>query len=164
LAQLAACSQTVRLELAVLDRLARYRQHRFWEREAGGQLFGRVNDEEVVVEHATGPYRGDSRSRFRYRSDPAAANLAIVEMAGRGYLYVGEWHTHPEPTPRASAEDLASFTTLNRRSKLRLAATLLVIQGTEHGVSGLTLYSYGSEGLSTWELSTDFSANPSSAG
>jgi hypothetical protein len=73
-------------------------------------------------------------------------------MDDEGFLYLGEWHTHPEPRPRGSPEDIASFRTLNRRSSFRVSSTLMLIQGTSPGVPGLALYSFGGDGMHTWQL------------
>jgi integrative and conjugative element protein (TIGR02256 family) len=151
-ATLAASAQYVVLLPEALAHMAEFRQLRWRDREAGGQLFGQLDDARVVVTHATGPYRGDTRTRCSYRSNPRAAQRAIELNRDRGFYYLGEWHTHPELRPRASAEDIATFETLLRQSDPRLSSLLLIIQGLEGEVDGLALYSGSGSTLQQWQL------------
>jgi integrative and conjugative element protein (TIGR02256 family) len=151
-ATLEASAQYVVLLPEALAHMTQFRQLRWRDREAGGQLFGQLDDARVVVTHATGPYRGDTRSRCSYRSNPRAAQWAIELNRDQGFYYLGEWHTHPELHPKASAEDIATFGTLLRQSDLRLSSLLLIIQGLESGVDGLALYSGSGSTLQRWQL------------
>lgn len=135
-----------------LEHMSHHRQLRWWMREGGGQLFGHVNDQEVQILRASGPYRGDSRSRCSYRSKPTAAQDAIDRFADKGFLYLGEWHTHPEEFPNASWADDQTIEVLIRRSRLRLTSVVMVIQGTAEGRSGLAIYSISKDGLIRWAL------------
>jgi integrative and conjugative element protein (TIGR02256 family) len=146
--------QRVCVQAGVLAHMSRYRQHRWYAREAGGQLFGHFNDQGIEVAKATGPYRGDQRSRYAYRSSPEKAQRTIEAMSREGLLYLGEWHTHPEACPRASAEDRDTFARIVRRSTLRVSSLLLVIQGTADGPEGLAIYSNGSEGFHRWHITS----------
>lgn len=149
-ATLPESSQRIVIEKEVLDHMARRRQLSWYSREAGGQLFGSVNAREVVISAATGPYRGDQRSRCSYRSNAKAAQRAIDQHAKGGLFYLGEWHTHPEDHPEASGADRDAIVRLRRASQTRLNNLLLVIQGRAVGADGLQLCSCGSEGLVRW--------------
>lgn len=151
-AVLSECSQRVVIRDRALDDMARYRQLSWYSREAGGQLFGTVSSNEVVVLTATGPYRGDQRWRTSYRSNPRAAQRTIDEKARQGCLYLGEWHTHPEDYPDASGADFDAMEKLQRASNTRLSNLLLVIQGRALGASGLAMYSFGGGGPTQWEI------------
>jgi integrative and conjugative element protein (TIGR02256 family) len=146
------CSQRVVITERALVHMGRYRQLSWHSREAGGQLFGTVSSSEVVVFTATGPYRGDQRWRTSYRSNLKAAQWAIDQQAGEGHLYLGEWHTHPEDHPTASDTDFDAMAKLQRASSTRLANLLMVIQGRDLGERGLALHSFGTNGLSRWQL------------
>ena len=149
-ATLPESSQRIVIEEGMLGHMARHRQLSWYSREAGGQLFGSINEGEVVVSVATGPYRGDQRWRSSYRSNAKAAQRAIDWHAKNGLLYLGEWHTHPEEHPKASTADRDAMASLRRASKTRLNNLLMVIQGRADGLGGLALYSFGSEGLVQW--------------
>lgn len=133
-------AQTIVLRPAVLEHLARYNQINWWKCEAGGQLFASLTDAYLDVSQATGPYRGDFRSRFGYRSKPTSAQREIQRQRDLGLYYCGDWHTHPQQFPRASGEDFETIVKLQVRSDLRLGAVLMVIQGTAPGAAGLAVY------------------------
>lgn len=152
IAVLPECSQRIVIMDRALKSMARYRQLSWYSREAGGQLFGTVSSSEVVVSEATGPYRGDQRWRWSYRSNPRAAQQAIDEQADEGHLYLGEWHTHPEDHPTASGADFDAMAKLRRASSTRVANLLMIIQGRALGERGLALHSFGVDGLTRWQV------------
>ena len=146
-------AQTIRLESAALLHVLQYQQRGLWSTEAGGQLFGAVERKAVRVLRATGPYAGDERARYRYRSNPVAAQCAIQEQARSGLLYLGEWHTHPECCPTASGLDLDTMKGLMTHSRLNCNALLLLIVGQGEGFERLTLYSVEAGRLHPWRWS-----------
>lgn len=127
-----------------LEHMLRWRQWGPVAREAGGQMFGVVSEDRVDVLVATGPYRGDERQRFHYRSNPTAAQRAIESEAARGLLYLGEWHTHAETFPSPSPSDRDAIATLHERSKLATSSLLMVIVGKGClSEGGLAICSFG---------------------
>ncbi|WP_412769981.1 Mov34/MPN/PAD-1 family protein [Ralstonia pseudosolanacearum] len=126
-------AQRIEIEPPALTRFRRYRQLRPCSREAGGQLFGSVDAEVVRILVANGPRRTDERSRTSFRSDPVAAQSEIDQYVARGLVYLGEWHTHPEPQPTVSRDDIDAFSRLLRRSRLRISVLFLLIHGTDDG-------------------------------
>lgn len=157
-------AQSIRLESDVLLHLRRHRQRGFGSAEAGGQLFGSVARETVRVLRATGPYTGDERSRYRYRSNPAAAQRAIQEQACAGLLYLGEWHTHPERSPTASGLDRDTMSGLEARSRLNCNTLLLLIVGQSEGPEGLSLYSLEGGQLQIWRWSNPLDSRARAGG
>lgn len=151
-ASLPESSQRIVITPQVVDHMATHRQLAWFAREAGGQLFGSISASEVVVSAATGPYRGDQRWWSSYRSNAKAAQSAIDQHAKKGLFYLGEWHTHPEEYPTASAADRDAMTRLRTASETRSSALLMLIQGKADGVSGLALYSLGPNGLAQWAV------------
>ena len=121
--------QFLRIVPSVLRHIRRHRQASFAAREAGGQLFGRLTPELVLVSHVSGPYARDERGRYTFRSNPQAAQMAIERFARRGLLYLGEWHTHAEDVPRPSADDDQALRQIFARSQRNSSALLLVILG-----------------------------------
>lgn len=113
----------------VLEHFARHQQLRPKDPEAGGQLFARLTRYEIYVELATGPRKGDKRSRFGYAAQPGEEQKEIDRLFPSGLHFVGDWHTHPEINPRPSATDLATIGSCSFKSKHRLAAFMLVIVG-----------------------------------
>lgn len=163
-ARLPESSQCIVIEHSVLDHMAKHRQLAWYSREAGGQLFGTIGANEVVVCMARGPYRRDQRWRFSYRSNRKAAQRAIDEMSAKGLIYLGEWHTHPEEHPVASAADHDAMVRLMAASTTKLSSLLMLIQGRVSGVNGVAVYSSDPNGLTRWQLSAAEHALPEATG
>jgi integrative and conjugative element protein (TIGR02256 family) len=148
--------QTLSITWPALKHLGRYRQLTPWATEAGGQLFGTINATQVCVTEASGPYVGDERSRYRYRSNPAAAQRAIADRHIRGLLYLGEWHTHAEDHPSASSLDEDAMRRLMANSQLNSNALLMMIVGRARGAAGVAIWSVLSGvGARPWKLRED---------
>lgn len=116
---------------AVLAHVGRYRQKSFWSREAGGQLFGRVEDDVWTVDQATGPRTTDFRSRFSFRANRYAEQREIEERFTTGLHYLGDWHTHPEHDPQPSATDIESMQEMVAASRHELPGFLMLIVGID---------------------------------
>lgn len=145
-------AQRVKISNAALEHFHHHRQRQAWAKEAGGQIFGTVAAEVVRVLEVYGPRRADERTRTSFRSDPVSAQQEIDRCAERGFVYLGEWHTHPEPRPTASSTDLDAFTRLLGRSSLRMNALLLLIQGTCDSDDALALYSGSRNEIMRWAI------------
>lgn len=126
----------------VLEHFAKHRQVRWWQREAGGQLFARFDLPTITVVEATGPRLGDYRTRYQYRPDRKAEQQEIAERHARGLHFVGDWHTHPEDVPTPSDLDGESMREAFVRSAHTLNAFLLAIAGRLPPPEGLTLWVY----------------------
>jgi integrative and conjugative element protein (TIGR02256 family) len=105
--------------------------------EAGGQLFGRLIDNRLSVELATGPRPTDIRTRYSYKPDRRAEQAEIDRYHREGLLFLGDWHTHPEPQPSPSQQDLQSIREAFKESTHHLNGLLLVIAGTQEPPLGL---------------------------
>jgi integrative and conjugative element protein (TIGR02256 family) len=145
--------QTLWIAPTALQYVTRYVQATPWAAEAGGQLFGTINTEQVCVIQASGPYAGDERSRYRYRSNPDAAQRAIEEQYKRGLLYLGEWHTHAENNPSASSLDEDAMRCLISASHLNSDTLLMMIVGRARGAAGLAACCVSSKNVRQWSLS-----------
>lgn len=82
-----------------------YTQSWPWNREAGGQMFGRIDGYCLTVEEATGPRRSDLRTRHSFEIDTIAAATEIKERQAKDLTYLGDWHTHPEDHAKPSDQD-----------------------------------------------------------
>jgi len=131
--------EVIQLELGVLDHFDRHRQLRFWHREAGGQLFARIDGHRIVVCEATGPKPEDKRGRTFFEPDRRSEQAEIDTLFARDLHYVGDWHTHPEGSPTPSARDHVTMASRVRLSRHRLAGFLFVIVGQLPPPKGLTV-------------------------
>lgn len=119
----------VRLSDSVTSALARHRQTHIWKREAGGQLFGRVDGQTWHVLEATGPKRADFRSRFSFVPDRAKEQREIDKLYLNDLHFLGDWHSHRERKPTPSQTDIASMQDMTRQSESDYPGFLLVIVG-----------------------------------
>jgi integrative and conjugative element protein (TIGR02256 family) len=150
--RLGGVDQRVGISADALVHVRSFRQTSARATEAGGQLFGTITPELVHVTKATGPYPRDERSRYRYRSDPAAAQHAIRQQSQAGLLYLGEWHTHAEDCPGASGLDDDAMRLILQRSQLNSNVLLMLIVGRRVSVDGLGLWAAAAERVHQWTL------------
>src|ERR1700730_5735407 len=113
----------------VIERFAKYRQTRWWQREAGGQLFACVALPEILVVEATGPRRSDWRTRYTYIPNRRAEQREINGRHPRGLHFIGDWHTHPEDQPVPSWRDEESIREAFVESEHALNGFILAIVG-----------------------------------
>ena len=116
---------------SVIERMSRYRQVGSSDYEAGGILLGSLRGPHLEVSGCTEPFSGDKRSRTRFdRRDPRHVAAVRTSMSeSRGTIgYIGEWHTHPEHSPKPSGQDQTNWRRLLSQAGHRL---VFVIIGTE---------------------------------
>lgn len=116
---------------AVLGQMHTYRQTCSDHLEAGGVLLGSLRGPHIDVVACTVPLPSDRRGRYVFERLDSGHVIAVKEVmkASKGTIgYVGEWHTHPEPFPAPSGQDLTNWVDLLHRTKQVLA---MVIVGTE---------------------------------
>jgi integrative and conjugative element protein (TIGR02256 family) len=135
--RIGASSQLLVLSDPVLGQLRRHRQLRWYQREAGGQLFARFDGNRIRVEEVTGPRPMDRRTRTSYRPDRRAEQAEIFDRHARGLHYVGDWHTHPERYPQPSSPDAQSIAECVAKSKHQLNGFVLIIVGQAEPPEGL---------------------------
>ena len=102
--------------------------------ESFGVLMGTtsVDRREIWIEAVTTPLPRDRRSRYSFAlRDPGhqrAACRIFASSDGRA-IYLGTWHSHPEPVPKPSDIDRNDWVTCLRANRGRPLAFVLV--GTE---------------------------------
>jgi integrative and conjugative element protein (TIGR02256 family) len=138
-ARSASSDPVVEIAAPVVRRLHRYRQNRWWKREAGGQLFARIEGAHWSIVEATGPRKSDRRTRFGFVPDRTAEQAEIQDRFAKALHYVGDWHTHPEPRANPSEEDRTSMARMVAASSFQLPGLLMLIVGTEPTSDGLWL-------------------------
>lgn len=110
--------------------MIRYRQMSINSKEAGGQLFARFEGCNTFIVEATEPKVLDRRSRYGFIPSRWLQRMEIKSQHKRGNHFVGDWHTHPQPVPSPSNEDINSMVDCYRKSCHELKAFLMVIVGT----------------------------------
>lgn len=117
---------------AVLEHMYQHAQVRFYQKEAGGQLFSaNPHEAEVLVTLATGPYPEDRRSRHAFEADRRRATADAHQQFAIGRHVIGLWHTHPEPLPSPSFQDRETAVEFLRFNCADLTGFLLVTLGNQ---------------------------------
>lgn len=98
----------------ILWTMKKYIQFNKNDKEAGGIIIGRENlgNQNIIVEFITEPMQHDKRARFRYfRKDKGHLDFFhhLYDENAAIYMYLGEWHTHPEKFPNYSHIDLQNW-------------------------------------------------------
>lgn len=112
------CGKTLLIKEEVLNVLYKYKQIRRTDLEAGGILIGRVliENDNYIIDDVTTPMQQDIRTRHRFlrksKGHQEYYNDLFYKNDGRCF-YLGEWHTHPENTPRPSFVDKRNWKRLN---------------------------------------------------
>ncbi|MFO1387993.1 Mov34/MPN/PAD-1 family protein [Cellvibrio sp.] len=145
-------TQSVSIQAQVIKYLSQHRQLHARSLEAGGQLFGVVDPDSIIITCATGPYSKDDRGPRHYRSDAMSAQSEIKQQAKFGNVYLGEWHTHAEKVPRASGHDIDAMRRLMKSSNLATNGLLMVILGQGLDKGGISVYSYMDGKLLHWDI------------
>lgn len=102
------------ISMGALQIMWRFRQIEPHLAEAGGVLLGRhlLDGSAIIVDTITTPLSDDKRTRTKFFR-AQRQHQAIIDEAWRTSnstcTYLGEWHTHPEPTPTPSSIDWADW-------------------------------------------------------
>lgn len=100
--------------------MRRYRQTANSAPEAGGVLLGSRRGPHFEIVEATAPQRADLRTRFSFvRIGSVHRKLARRQWkkSGRQHGYLGEWHTHAEPSPTPSLVDRLGWQVLFKQMR-----------------------------------------------
>lgn len=102
--------------------------------EAGGVLLGRlvIDSDDIVIDKITVPGIGDKRKAFTFWRSKAShqkqVNKSWKESKGT-QIYLGEWHSHPEPVPMPSGHDECNWTSIIKKAKFEQDELLFAIAG-----------------------------------
>lgn len=131
----------------------RFRQRSCRAKEAGGQLFARFDGVDTLLLEATPPKWLDRRGRNGFVPNRWMQQREIRTRHALGLHFVGDWHTHPEPIPHPSREDIFSMIDCFRRSLHDLRAFVLIVVGTEPAPDGLYVAIIDGSSVQPMELS-----------
>ena len=135
----------------VLDYMYAHAQRRFWQKEAGGEIYVINPDAHgLLITAATGPNPGDLRRRHSFNPDIKAATRDREQQFTLGRHAIGLWHTHPEPKPTPSSRDhrtTAKYLDAFGNDRNRY---LMVILGDRGDPLNITVWSAGQNSWSRW--------------
>ncbi|MCC2382016.1 Mov34/MPN/PAD-1 family protein [Bacillus cereus] len=116
----------------VMETFNRYCQFGPDQHEAGGILLGRVFPDKILIEQVSEPACEDESGRYFFVRNVERAQKIINsawESSNGELIYLGEWHTHPEPMPSPSSTDRTLIRNMLRDSKMRIDFLFMVIIG-----------------------------------
>ncbi|MGG6893675.1 Mov34/MPN/PAD-1 family protein [Rhizobium sp. BR 315] len=145
----------VELTPHALSMMISHRQTGFFSKESGGQMFATLSADRWRIEAVTGPRVGDRRGYNYFRPDRKAEQEEIYRFYDKGLEFVGDWHTHPENTPRPSGNDVTSIRNVVRESLHNLPGILMCIVGRKSPPDGLWLSLHRRDGAMVEPLDTN---------
>ncbi|WP_322046637.1 Mov34/MPN/PAD-1 family protein [Paraburkholderia sp. J67] len=145
------CYQTefgvVELADEVLETLNRHRQLESISPEAGGQLFARFEADRMRILRATEPTLKSRRGRTYFWPSRRDEQREIESLYAEGLHYVGDWHSHPEPYPEPSSDDIEKIEGIYAKSKHDLNCIVMLIVGTSDEPEGIWFGSASKAGV-----------------
>ncbi len=96
----------------ILERMLQYRQSGRSTPESGGMILGRIRKTYLDITDITVPGGSDFQSRFQFIRRGSCHFQRALEAwreSNSEVGYLGEWHTHPEDSPRPSPIDLVGW-------------------------------------------------------
>ncbi len=124
--------KNIEFKKEVMETFNRYCQVEPDQHEAGGILLGRVFPNKISIEQVSEPAREDESGRYFFFRNVERAQKIINsawESSNGELIYLGEWHTHPEPMPSPSSTDRTLIRNMLRDSKMRIDFLFMVIIG-----------------------------------
>jgi len=144
--------QTLVFEEDILSIMNNFKQNTPTSQEAGGQLFGVLDKENIYLKYISTPKKTDVRSRFEYVPDRNKEKQEIAEMFKKGLNYIGDWHTHADSQPMPSSTDLKSIKDCFKKSKHQLNFFIMIIVGNGNLPESLSITIHNSNGFNKLEL------------
>lgn len=129
----------LRIGSTLISELKRYVRENGTYRESGGILIGTQSTTQNIYEvtRITFPPAYDDLQRLSFTRHKARANGAIrsawLNSNGKEN-YLGEWHTHDEPSPRPSKMDERAIKRLARHTSYSFEHLFLVILGNSNKI------------------------------
>lgn len=120
--------------------LSQHSQRAWNAKESVGQLYSRdLTTDTIVINEATLLKPAWSR-RARVQFVPSTAMAERKRMFSKGLHCIGLWHSHPEPVPSPSHEDIELAADYAAAARKQLRGIVFAIIGTASFPSGLAIW------------------------
>jgi integrative and conjugative element protein (TIGR02256 family) len=116
----------------ILNKMLSFRQSSGNLPESGGIITGLIYNHAICAIDCSIPTSYDKQNRFNFIRSKEGAQCFLDEkfLTSRGReIYLGEWHTHPENSPKPSTTDLSSFKKTIKNNLLNSHIFIMVIIG-----------------------------------
>lgn len=137
------------LPLTTVENLGNYVQRHIWSKESVGQLYSANLQSDVIRVDAITKLQSTWSSHTRVRFDITAVNKERADHFQIGFHCLGFWHTHPEPVPIPSTEDIAMAADHALASREGFSGIILIIVGTAPLPNGLGVWVH--DGTKLWK-------------
>lgn len=125
----------IRFSDSVVGKLHGFKQVSKGKNESGGILLGKISAcmSAYLIEEITEPMSSDRSTRNTFYRSSAHQEMAYSRwQESNGYcLYLGLWHTHPEPNPKPSSVDRNDWTKAINLGRYEGDSLLFIIVGTK---------------------------------
>lgn len=145
-----------KLELpsATVTNLGAYAQRHTWSKESVGQLYSVNLQSDVVRVDAITRLQSTWSSHTRVQLNMTAVNKERADYFQKGLHCLGFWHTHPEPVPNPSAEDIAMAADHALAGREEFSGIAFIIVGTAPVPNGLGVWVH--DGTKLWKAVPEF--------
>ncbi|WP_161511946.1 Mov34/MPN/PAD-1 family protein [Acinetobacter pittii] len=106
--------------------------------ESCGIIIGEIREKSLTVIDISTPAHDDIRTRVSFHRKSSHHQLylnKIHEISDGQLQYIGEWHTHPEPTPTPSFADYQGWNKLIHNPEFNLFPKLIWIAGNNNATA-----------------------------
>ncbi|MDY3618786.1 Mov34/MPN/PAD-1 family protein [Agathobaculum sp.] len=99
--------------------------------ETGGILIGHYssNNNWAIIARATEPPKGSRHFPVKFVRSSATTKKLLDNEWKQGQYYLGEWHYHPNASPKPSKIDYQTIVNLSRDSKLHCPEPVMIVVG-----------------------------------
>ncbi|WP_409525661.1 Mov34/MPN/PAD-1 family protein [Nitrincola sp. MINF-07-Sa-05] len=134
-----------------LQHMYAYAQRRFWQKEAGGEIFSSEPDScGLIVSAATGPNPSDYRSRYSWNPDIHASYENRQFEYTQNKHAVGLWHTHPERSPSPSGLDRKTTSEYLDSFRGERSCYLMAIIGNHGSIPAMVVWAANYGAFDEW--------------
>lgn len=134
---------------AAVAKLNAHTQRRIWSKESVGQLYSADLRSDVIRVDAVTKLQSTWSSHTRVQLDMPAVNKERADYFQKGLHCLGFWHTHPEPVPNPSNEDIAMAADHAFAGIEQFSGIVFIIVGTAPTPKGLGVWVH--DGIKLWQ-------------
>lgn len=142
---------SLELSRAAVAKLSAHAQKRIWSKESVGQLYSADLRSDVVCVDVITKLQSTWSNHTRVQLDIQAVNKERADYFQKGFHCLGFWHSHPEPIPSPSNEDIAMAADHAYASIELFSGIVFIIVGTAPAPQGLGVWVH--DGTRLWQAS-----------